>query len=181
MVTEYLSKGNASDLVKNEKVERVDLFAMARDIVCGLNYLHSQSIVHADLALRNVLVSLRSDEEAKYTAKVSDFGLSKNMYGNYYKSDRKGQIPIRWSALEVLQYGQYSYASDVWSLGVLLWYEFQFNWIQVYTLLTLLTIVGNCSTKQRFLTLDLEQKKLWLNWNQDLDYNNATVQTIYTS
>ncbi len=70
-MTELLSKGNALNLLANEQVGSVDLFAMARDVVAGLNYLHSKAIIHADLALRNVLVALRSDDEATYIAKVS--------------------------------------------------------------------------------------------------------------
>ncbi len=121
MVTELLSKGNACNLLKTEKVAFTELVAIARGVVAGLQFLHSAKIVHADLALRNVLIASSNDTEMKYMAKVSDFGLSKTLYGNYYKSQQKENIPIRWCALEVIQFGQYSVKSDVWSLGVLFW------------------------------------------------------------
>ena len=63
-----------------------------------------KNIVHADLALRNILVGYRSDGEARYHGKVGDFGLSKIITrGNYYKSSTSvnGRIPYRWSAPEV--------------------------------------------------------------------------------
>jgi len=31
------------------------------------------------------------------------------------------RIPLRWCALEVIQYGEYSCSTDIWSLAVLLW------------------------------------------------------------
>jgi len=116
-----MNRENALSVVASEKLDFVNLLAIARDVVTGLQYLHSKQIVHADLALRNVLLTKRASDEAKYLAKVSDFGLSKTLYGSsYYKSEDK-TIPVRWSAIEVIEYGKYSYSSDMWSLGVLFW------------------------------------------------------------
>ena len=44
------------------------------DVAAGLEYLHSKTIVHRDLALRNILVMKLSNEKA-YNVKISDFGL----------------------------------------------------------------------------------------------------------
>jgi len=51
--------------------------------------------------------------------KISDLGMSRKAE-NYY-SAQTSQIPIRWSAPEVLEYRKYSHKSDVWSFGVLMW------------------------------------------------------------
>ena len=32
-----------------------------------------------------------------------------------------GKIPVRWTALEAIEYRKFTPASDVWSYGVLLW------------------------------------------------------------
>jgi serine/threonine protein kinase len=45
------------------------------DAAAGLKYLHEKNVVHADIALRNILVGFRSDGEARYQGKVGDFGL----------------------------------------------------------------------------------------------------------
>jgi len=37
------------------------------------------------------------------------------------KNSDKEHIPLRWSAPEVIEYGQFSFGSDMWGLGVLLW------------------------------------------------------------
>merc|ERR1719410_49497 len=52
------------------------LLTWSYSIARGLEYLVSASIMHGDLAARNILVG------ENYVAKISDFGLSKMMYYN---------------------------------------------------------------------------------------------------
>ncbi|CAH8291728.1 unnamed protein product, partial [Heterobilharzia americana] len=42
-------------------------------------------------------------------------------------SDKRGQIPIKWTAPEALRTGRYTIKCDVWSYGVLLWEIFTFG------------------------------------------------------
>ena len=44
-----------------------------RDIVCGLQHIHSKNMIHFDLKTSNVLYTLTSETE--YVFKVSDFGV----------------------------------------------------------------------------------------------------------
>lgn len=92
-----------------------------------MQYLEQQKVVHRDLALRNLLGSLLfilciqfhcliiacAGREDKYFVKVGDFGLSRVVQGNYYKSNDKA-IPVKWSAPESLEYGTFTSKSDVW-------------------------------------------------------------------
>ena len=52
------------------------LLEWSHGIARGLDYLTSASLMHGDLAARNVLIG------ENYVAKISDFGLSKMMYYN---------------------------------------------------------------------------------------------------
>jgi serine/threonine protein kinase len=75
----------------------------------------------SDLAARNVLM------DSANTCKISDFGMSAALTGDHssdYASNYvklRGELPVRWSAIEVLSTGKYSRASDVWAFGVLVY------------------------------------------------------------
>ncbi len=82
-------------------------------------FLSSIGVVHGDLACRNMYL------EQNLQLKISDFGLSgsskKSAKPRTYHRMDEGRLPIRWMALESLEEGLYSSASDVWGFGVTLW------------------------------------------------------------
>ena len=53
---------------------------------------------------------------------VADFGMSRDLADeNYYVSQGRDKIPVKWTAPEALHYKKYSTASDVWAYGCLLY------------------------------------------------------------
>ena len=105
-------------------------------------YLTNMRFIHRDLAARNCLVS------KDLIVKISDFGLSRDLYeSDYYTvcvvhkpfslrhsyyvffEEQMGEhrmLPIRWMAPETIQYSskrarKFSAASDIWAFGVVLW------------------------------------------------------------
>jgi len=81
----------------------------------GIHYLHSISLIHADLKSANILVD---DNNNSVTAKICDFG---------HAAVRTAPRPLRrigtphWAAPEALRREAISFPSDVWAFGVMCW------------------------------------------------------------
>jgi serine/threonine protein kinase len=75
LVTEWLSEGNLANFVRRKasSLHIADLLGMARQSAAALRYFEEVSIIHRDLALRNLLVTKGGDEN--YLVKIADFGM----------------------------------------------------------------------------------------------------------
>ncbi|CAK9188699.1 unnamed protein product [Sphagnum troendelagicum] len=95
----------------------------------ALIFLAYNSIVHGDVACRNVLV-FRSNptEPSDNLVKLTDFGLTRASaiysIADSSASSTMTVVPVRYAAPEILQTmdgSNYSDKSDVYSMGVLMW------------------------------------------------------------
>lgn len=117
IVLEYMDMGSVEALAKLHpdglRDER-ELTKIARQILYGLQFLHKHHHqVHRDLKPANVLLSKHGQ------VKISDFGISSQLDStNAFCSTFVGTAC--YMAPERLSGGSYSYASDIWSFGLIL-------------------------------------------------------------
>jgi serine/threonine protein kinase len=120
IVTEFISEGNLqSFMMKQKRFDLRDLISLSMNAAAGMNYLEKQGKVHRDLALRNLLITI-TNGDPKYLVKVGDFGLSRNTEKGVVKGDDK-DVAIKWTAPEAIESRKYTFKSDVWSFGVVMW------------------------------------------------------------
>lgn len=73
-----------------EVLDIADCLHIATQIAAGMEYLSNHHYVHRDLATRNCLVG------EHLTVKISDFGLSRDIYSSdYYRVQSKSLLPVR--------------------------------------------------------------------------------------
>ncbi|XP_062512151.1 uncharacterized protein LOC134187982 [Corticium candelabrum] len=134
IISEYMNKGDLKELLKNDRVSR-RFWPIRLKLECalqaaeGLKYLAVvKSFVHRDVAARNVLVHAADDSQEKLLCKITDFGLSRDVYeSQYYRfniNEKKALLPVKWLAIESMEDHIYTHKTDVWGFGVLLWEVF---------------------------------------------------------
>ncbi|THH09471.1 hypothetical protein EW145_g1989 [Phellinidium pouzarii] len=116
---EYVPGGSvAGCLRKYGKFDDQVSRSFTGQIIAGLEYLHSNGIIHRDLKADNVLVELSG------VCKISDFGISKrtdDINENGIHTSMQGSV--FWMAPEVVQAARkieqhgYNGKVDIWSLG----------------------------------------------------------------
>ncbi|XP_065910255.1 uncharacterized protein [Dysidea avara] len=120
MVLPFMANGDVKDYLLSKRVSEDDvdtfppgitystLLGMCHDVAKGMNYLSQIHFVHRDLAARNCMV------DADLTVKVSDFGLSRDIYENdYYLLTHDAKVPVKWMAPESIYDKIYTHQSDV--------------------------------------------------------------------
>ncbi|XP_056872045.1 protein tyrosine kinase 2 beta, b isoform X1 [Takifugu flavidus] len=103
-------------LVKNQStLTNTTLLLFSLQICKALVYLEGVSMVHRDIAVRNILVA------APDCVKLGDFGLSRYIEDEEYYKASVTRLPIKWMAPESINFRRFTTASDVWMFAVCMW------------------------------------------------------------
>ncbi|KAJ1448822.1 kinase-like domain-containing protein [Pelagophyceae sp. CCMP2097] len=123
VILEFMDAGSLETLLEGHAVQQKQLgrspglpeamlAALLFQVVWGLGYLHTETRLHRDIKPGNILVNSRGE------CKLGDFGIARDLGGDAIASTMVGTF--RYMSPERLYGGDYSYASDVWSVGMVL-------------------------------------------------------------
>lgn len=104
LIIEYCNQGSLDSTLfeTNRPISIEEKEKWIGSVAKGLLHLHSNNIVHRDVAARNIL--LHQNEP-----KITDFGMSRLINDDNKKGTTKSELgPIRWMAPEALRSKEYS-------------------------------------------------------------------------
>ena len=110
-----LPGGTLSMIVKSGPLGLAETARLAEDLAGALDALHAGGIVHRDVKPSNVLFDDRA------TAHLSDFGLAKDAAWTALTGDGAMLGTPHYAAPEVIAGEEATAASDIYSLGCVLW------------------------------------------------------------
>ncbi|KAL2935993.1 Serine/threonine-protein kinase HT1 [Bienertia sinuspersici] len=116
IITEYMAGGSLRKYLHQQEPYSVPLglvLKLALDIARGMQFLHSQGILHRDLKSENLLLG---DDMC---VKVADFGIS--CLESQIGSAKGFTGTYRWMAPEMIKEKDHTKKVDVYSFGIVLW------------------------------------------------------------
>ncbi|GFO11680.1 serine/threonine-protein kinase nek8 [Plakobranchus ocellatus] len=113
---EYADNGTlAQHLAKQDKpMDEKDILLMFQQIVAAIRHIHSHNILHRDLKTDNIFLTKEG------VVKVGDFGISKMLGSANIGAQTVLGTPYYISP-EMCEGKQYSFKSDIWALGCILY------------------------------------------------------------
>ncbi|XP_077047160.1 serine/threonine-protein kinase PAK 3-like [Agelaius phoeniceus] len=111
LVTEYMDGGTLQDVVRQTRMAEGEMAAVSRECLQGLDFLHSNRVIHRDLKSSNILLGMDG------SVRLADFGLCAQLSPE--QDQRSSMVgTAHWMAPEVVTRSPYGPKVDIWSFGI---------------------------------------------------------------
>lgn len=131
IIMEFCAGGSCGDLMKPGPIGEDYISIIIRELLLGLDYLHSDKKLHRDikgmvistrngnLVLANNMITIAANVllGANGQVKLADFGVSGQLSATMTKKNTFVGTPF-WMAPEVIKQSGYDHRADIWSLGI---------------------------------------------------------------
>lgn len=118
LVMDYCEGGTLRDLLAHpDHLSLEHRLQIIIDVLKGLDYAHQQDIIHCDIKPENVLFTHTAEGR---TARITDFGIARLAEEAGYGVIGQGDTGSPAYMAPERFYSQYSYASDLYAVGVML-------------------------------------------------------------
>lgn len=122
IVMDYCEGGDLFQLIQSHKqrgrpIPEGSVLQWFTQVTLAMKYVHDRRILHRDIKSQNVLLT---GKDGRTAAKLADFGISKFLEGPNALARTVVGTPYYLSP-EMVQKQPYSWASDVWALGCVLY------------------------------------------------------------
>ncbi|CAO3586085.1 unnamed protein product [Absidia cylindrospora] len=111
IVMDFMDGGSLTDIVTYRYLFENEIATVCREVLHGLNYLHSHRIIHRDIKSDNILISRQGH------IKLSDFGFSARLDPLRLQRNTIAGTPC-WMAPEIVANEPYGCKVDIWSFGI---------------------------------------------------------------
>ncbi|EFA84844.1 putative protein serine/threonine kinase [Heterostelium album PN500] len=111
MLMEYMDGGTIKEAIQNFSFTEKYVAYIIKQILHGLEYLHSLNIAHRDLKSANIMINSKAE------VKIIDFGFSIDL--TTLKADIHMCGSPYWMSPEQIQEKPHDCSVDIWSLGVM--------------------------------------------------------------
>ncbi|ODV61733.1 kinase-like protein, partial [Ascoidea rubescens DSM 1968] len=125
-ITEYCENGSLDKFLlksgSNEKLDEFRIWKILIEVLAGLNFLHSNNILHLDIKPANIFINFEG------WLKIGDFGLSTKLDNEFIDNNKRSIIRSSFEkegdreyiAPEILLKSEYGKPADIFSLGLMM-------------------------------------------------------------